>query len=153
LHEGKYEWLLSIPCILFMAGLFAFHARQANRTGRSGKAGFVLSLVALALMAVGVVVESGLLLLGVLALILGLTGFGIATIRAKVWPGWSRFLPLPIPLVLLVGLLLGLLAGRGTGAREAELILSSLFGLAWLLLGYALWSDKGTPQAGKALTG
>lgn len=108
LHEGKYEWLLSIPCILFMAGLLAFHARQVNRTGRSGKAGFIVSLVALALMAVGVVIESGLLLLGVLALILGLTAFGMATIRAKVSPGWSRFLPLPIPLVLLVGLLLGL---------------------------------------------
>ena len=141
-HEGKYEWLLAIPCIVFIGGLFAFHARQANRTGQSGKAGFVLSLVALALMAVGVVFESGLLLLGVLALILGLTAFGIATIRAKIWPGWSRFLPLLIPVVLLVALLLAFLVGRGTGAREVELILSCLFGLGWILLGYALWSDK-----------
>ena len=138
-HEGEYEWLLSIPCILFMAGLFAFHARQANRTGQSGKAGFVLSLVALALMAVGVVFESGLLLLGVFALILGLTAFGVATIRAKVWPRWSRALPLLIPVVLLVALLLAFLVGR---VREVELILSSLFGLGWILLGYALWSVK-----------
>ena len=141
-HEGKYEWLLSIPCILFMAGLFAFHARQANRTGQSGKAGFVLSLVALALMAVGVVFESGLLLLGVLALILGLTAFGIATMRAKVWPSWSRPLPLLVALILLLAPVLLFLVGRGTGAREVELTLSSLFGLAWILLGYALWSDK-----------
>jgi len=142
LHEGKYEWLLFIPCILFMAGLLAFHARQANRTGQSGKAGLILSLVALALMAVGAVYESGLLLLGVLALILGLTAFGIATIRARVWPRWSRPLALLVGLTLLLAPVLLFIVGRGTGAREVELIISCLFSLGWILLGYALWSDK-----------
>lgn len=87
---------------------------------------------------------------GILICHLGLIPFGIATLRAAAPPQWSR----PVPLL---GALLGplIMASRlpfspllGLGDPVGYLLLWSgpaVFGLVWVLLGYALWSEGKRP--------
>ena len=140
LHEGQYEYLIFIPSILFMAGLAAVHVLQAQRSRQLGKRGLILLLVALALMAVGVVVESGIFAIGILLLIIGLIPFGLATLRAQVLPRWSRPLPLITSVVLLASGIISLLFNPHRDPF-IEMFLATLFGIPWILLGYAVWSQ------------
>ena len=157
--EGAYSRMNTASLLLLMGGLVGFHARQQSRSGTLGLAGFVVSFVALTLMFVGNVIESwisdlifadvqpgefkpgahagwGTFLVGLVLLSVGLVLFGIATIRAKVLPRWSRVLPLITGLLLALGFLVALSIGEwGFGVTVLSL------GLGWMLLGYVVWSD------------
>ena len=63
---------------------------------------------------------------GSLVLTIGLVLFGVGTRRARAWPRW-------VALPLMIGPL-------STGPWLHMTPWGGLFGLAWLLLGYALWS-------------
>ena len=159
LTEGAYSRMNTASMVLLIGGLVGLHARQQSRSGRLGLAGFVMSFVALTLMFVGNVIEWwisdlafdtiegefkpgahagwGSFLLGLVLLSVGLVLLGIATIRAKLLPRWSRVLPLAIGLLLASGFLVAL----SIGEWWFGVIILSL-GLGWVLLGYVLWSDQ-----------
>ena len=146
--------------LLTLGGLVALHARQAGSRGygRLGTAGLLLALIGSLLAAalgplvfssvpdgaspslvgmavtaaVGVVAELGILLLGV------------ATLRAAVLPPPWRALPLAIFLLEVPFSYLGaLLFPEGIGVLILIYAQALLLGLAWALLGYALWSGMG----------
>ena len=75
-------------------------------------------------------------LLGFAFLVLGLVLFGIATLRARVLPRWSR----PLPLFMALSL---------TGSMPTLGILppAQLFGYGWVLFGLALWPVDKTPPS------
>ncbi len=84
----------------------------------------------------GQLVEIGgawiLVILGAFALTIGVVLFGIATLRAKVLPSAAGLL------LSAAGLMLFLVDPEN---RRAFLALP--YGVAWLWLGYALWSGRG----------
>ena len=77
------------------------------------------------------------MIVGFVVMPIGFILLGVATLRAKVLPGWRRALPFIIGLMITSGMLLAF------GIGEAGLVISFLsFGLGWLVLGYVLWSDR-----------
>jgi hypothetical protein len=161
------DTLFFVVPLLWLAGLSGFYARCTERYGPLGNTGFMVSLGGLVVGAIGSLVGAWIeplqlaYWLGFRFLCLGLVFLGIATIGARALPhGWSV-----LPLVLgLLGL------GRAffmffAVTREATLFeapegqgelgsflaswagtltpgLGVLFGIGWILLGYALWVGK-----------
>ena len=84
-----------------------------------------------------ILVEDSILLpVGALITAVGMTLVGIAVLRTRRWRGWQRFTPLLVgvypflvmfPFIFVTG--------------EPNTLAISGWGLAWLLLGYAIWSS------------
>ncbi len=162
------HWVGGIGFLLIPLGLVGLYARQSEKVGLLGLIGFVLTFLGGALSAGATIFISvvfrpigvargldwmeppnGALFTsfdlrlaaggGVLALLLGLLLFGVATLRARVLPRWGTWLViLGVPIFVLDVALFGgpLLQG----------ILHPITGL-WLGLGFAawgwaLWSEK-----------
>ncbi len=143
---------LFIPAQLFFAlGLLGLHTQLAERGGRLGRIGGFLAYVAVALSMFNVpysvfFAEDGpqtpfpfnvTYLLAGLAIFVGLVFLGIATLRAGALPGWWLTLP------LIVGLS-ALLPVWALALVHLKLPILAL-GLAWMLLGYVLWSRRDEP--------
>jgi hypothetical protein len=127
-----------------LGGLVGLHARQVESYGRLGTVGFFLAFAGAALAFVGqatsgIFPHNGALgwlfsdpgyafLAGILLMSLGLVLLGVATLRARVLPRWCG-----------VGLI-ALVVFSALGAFGGFVA----FGLIWLALGYALWSQLGT---------
>ncbi len=71
---------------------------------------------------------------GVLALIVGFVLVGIAILRAGVLPRWVAVL-----------IIVGALAMLGANEQTARVLLMIPFGVAWVAVGYVLWSGVGVP--------
>ena len=147
LTHHDYSKFLVVPLALFAFGLLGLYAPQRGRSGRAGTVGFALAVAALTVMAAGVALllwpipwgsyavdwQTPLALWGgvaaslaSVALTIELVLFGVSVLRTRVWPRWVA-LPLIIgPLSAVPWLHMTPWGG--------------LFGIAWLLLGYALWS-------------
>ncbi len=132
----------------WLAGLLALHARQAAYAGRLEKWGFRVTLAGAVLGTLGSIgaywigsVWVGAVNFSFLAFLvpafllfnIGFPLFGIGTLRAKVAPRLGAWLLTVggFPGIFLMEFLLGNL-GIGT----------VLLNLAWVVLGYALWSEK-----------
>ena len=128
--------LLILALLLTTAGLVGLHALQGRSYGFLGRVGFYIAFASLLARALG----AGAFLAGSSALswisypwgtvgmLVGFVVYGLATLRARVLPRWYG-------LALIVSMPLSLpLATYG----------SALFGLIMVVLGYALWSRKGT---------
>ncbi len=139
--------VLNPALLLLIAGLVAFHALQAKRSGGLGKAGFAISLLGTGTMLLGNIIEfwvsehQGWVMIGVGAMMLpvGFVLLGVGTLRAKVFTGWRRTVPLAFGLLLVAMKLISVL-----GAHYWLLDRSDGWGipLGWMALGYALWSQK-----------
>ncbi len=143
-----YGKLFSFMVLGWMAGLLALHARQAASAGRLGRWGFRLAFAGTVLGTLGGIgaywigsvwwgaaafafvafLVPMLLLVGV-----GFPLFGIGTLRAKAAPrlgGWLLIVG-GLPGMILLNIVLG------------QLTLALLpINLAWVVLGYALFSEK-----------
>ena len=134
--------LMSIGMLLLVGGLVGLHARQSGRCGKLEgleKAGFFLAAIGATVAALSNVAEDGfhipltgwVFIASIFSLLIGVLLLAIATLTANVlsrWYGWAL-------LVVLLGLLLNdHLLPDGGGFM--------LFGLVWLVLGYALWKDQ-----------
>jgi len=161
LSERGWRTLLLNPAMLFfMAGLVGFQAKQAGRSGRLAKGGYVICLLGLGIMLLGNIIEFWvsdpfygtqepgweMMGVGLLLLPISLLLFGIGTLKASVFSGWRRAVPLGfgviLALVILSGVALMLLSGSHSqvGSFRA-VVLTIAFG--WGVLGAALWSDQG----------
>lgn len=143
--------LLIVAQLLFAVGLIGLHSRLGGRGGRLGRIGGFLAYVAAALSVVNApysvfFAEDGpqtpfpfnvTYAIAALAIFVGLVLLGLATLRAEILPRRWRALPLAIGL-------LALLPVWVLAFVHLELPVVVL-GLAWMLLGYVLWSDKGAP--------
>ena len=131
----------------FAVGLVALHSRQAPKAGMLETWGFYLAFVGLVLIAASVFFERWVGSVGwawlvlevpsLLLLIPGLPLFGIATLRARVAPRLGAWLlTISVPGVVVLVFLLGHLSG-------GMLVLD----VAWMVLGYHLWSQRATAEA------
>jgi len=80
--------------------------------------------------------DSILLIFGFLGLMAGMVLVGILTIAAKTWPGWRRFVPLFIILVMIL---------NGAAGFDNNLGRALSTGV-WVLLGYAVATAEPAPK-------
>ena len=71
---------------------------------------------------------------GLLALVVGFVLVGIAILRAGVLPRWVAVL-----------IIVGALAMLAANEQTARVLLMIPFGVAWVAVGYVLWSGVGVP--------
>ena len=156
--------LLNPALVLLIVGLMGFHERQAKRSGRVGAAGYAVCLLGIGLLLLGNVTEiwvykylHGVLEarwtpgwramgVGIILLPTGLIVLGIGTLKAGVFTGWRRAVPLGFGLVLALdvsALMLTYWTDSGDViSRNAPGLMFYAFALGWAALGYALWSEK-----------
>ena len=139
--------LLVVALFLVPIGMVGFHVLQGGNYGRMGHLGFWTVVVASIVLGLGVggylwredsVPLVFVCAVGTLGLLVGFVLYGAATLQARVLPLWCAVafiaaLPAAIALVWIRPLF-----GLGEGASTTSI----LFGLAWLALGYALWSRR-----------
>ena len=124
---------------LAVAGLLA-RARATGRVGRLGRVGQTLLGAGALLLITGLLVQQfayggdfpqmpAVVIPAGLALVLGFLLVAIATLRAGALPRWAS--------ALLLG---GTVALVGFNDQNAQALMAIPFGLAWLGVGYALWS-------------
>lgn len=158
LASAAVDWLMAvIPLLLLLVGLSAIHLLHRRDYGRLGNVGFFVSFAALTLMFVGNAVEVASLtftgsesavghftfLIGFLLLLIGSAPLGVALARTRrdraSRIGGLLFIGL-LPLGILLAVVLGTIApGTDIGFWAA---ISVPYGVAWLLLGYALRSHR-----------
>ncbi|MCA1729106.1 MAG: hypothetical protein LC751_06775 [Actinobacteria bacterium] len=138
-ERGPLDILVLLGMILEVVGLLGFHALQGRNYGRIGRAGLYTTIAAIVLLELLLIVlnllgDTGSLevigIVGELGLLIGLVLYGAATLQARVLPRWCGILFI---VFLPVGILLGSLQPIWGG-------------LAWLALGYTLWSRRGVPD-------
>jgi hypothetical protein len=140
-EPGPLDILIILAMFLEVVGLLGFHALQGTNYGRIGRAGLyttigaivIFELLLVASLLGGNVGLEWLAAVGVLGLLVGLVLYGAATLQARVLPRWCGILFI---IFTPVGILLG----------DLQPIWG---GLAWLALGYALWSQSSSGAAGE----
>lgn len=142
--EEALLFLIVIALVLVPVGMVGFHVLQRQSYGRTGLAGFCLVVIASLVVAAGVadyfvwgdfLQEAPPVWLGwgLLGLLVGFVLYGAATLRAGVLPRWcgvAFIAALPVALAFSVPLSFASMFG--------------VFGLVWLALGCALWSQRAT---------
>ena len=140
--------------LLFLVGLVCLRANAGDRLGRPGRWSFMLTFVGLAMNLVGNVTDYWLgekvlgqvlwggsfaifTLLGTLVLITGLVLLGLSALRMQALPRWIAW-----PLIILPpsGILLTF-----WGIKHTPSATMLPLSIAWILLGYVLWSKSGVP--------
>ena len=138
---GALLMLALLLVVIGMAGL-VIRARNAGRFGVLGKTGAAVGAVGVALPVIGSLIQGILydgdyplmpyfVIPGVLALVVGFVLLGIAVLRARVLPRWAAVL-----------LVVGSLAMLGFNDQNAQALMAVPFGVAWMAVGYVLWSDR-----------
>ena len=138
---GALLMLALLLVVIGMAGL-VIRARNAGRFGVLGKTGAAVGAVGVALPVIGSLVQGILydgdyplmpyfVIPGVLALVVGFVLLGIAVLRARVLPRWAAVL-----------LVVSSLAMLGFNDQNAQALMAVPFGVAWMAVGYVLWSDR-----------
>ena len=138
--------ILVLVVLGFLAGVLALHSQQVAGAGRLEKWGFRVSLLGSVLGTVGAFGEYYTPYLdfsflafsapGILLLMFGSLLFGIGTLRAGMTPRLGAWLLTlgGFPGIILMTVLLGHLSGG-----------LLLLDFAWVVLGYALWTQSGGP--------
>jgi hypothetical protein len=146
-ETGVAGGMLMLALLLVVVGAagLVIRARNAGRLGRLGKTGIVLGAVGATLPVVGSLIQGVLfdgnyplmplfVIPGVLALVVGFVLLGLAVLRAGVLPRWTAIL-----------LIVGTLAMLGFNDQNAQALMAVPNGIAWVAVGYVLWSGKGEP--------
>jgi hypothetical protein len=139
-ESGPLDLLAILAYVLLVVGLVGFHALQQRNYGRIGRAGLYTTIAAFVLweiLLLGGLFGGGgglewLVVVGVLGTLVGEVLYGAATLQARVLPRWCGVLfILLMPVTIFLGSIL-------SGAYS-----TIWAGLAWLGLGYGLWSHSG----------
>jgi len=139
---------LLFPAVLLLAvglaGVVAL-ARSRRRFGTLGKVGLILGVLGAVVLVASVLVQSiffdgdfplmpTFVIPGMLALAIGFLLFSVALLR--VLPRWAGAL-----------LVIGSLAILGANDQNEQILMAIPFGIAWIAVGYVLWSGKGELHA------
>jgi hypothetical protein len=142
-------WFSLGGSLLILLGWPGLYIRQADKAGRLGLLGFVLSFVALLVLGIGfgtidtfvsqVLAAEGSMpallgfeLFGGLLLVLGPLLFGIATLRARVFPRWVGIFLIAGSIATLVTVIL----------HNWNEVSAAILFLAIACFGYVLWSGR-----------
>jgi hypothetical protein len=147
-----YNRMMVVPLFLLIAGAVALR----HFVGQGGRWGLALVVLGLAASLAGVMIEFwwagglsgnrqgamlgwGIYGLGLLGQAIGLAVFGIGALRSRrLLPYWIGIVPLAMAALLV--LWPPMLAWQ---LDTWSILDQVLYGLGWVALGYALWSEKG----------
>jgi hypothetical protein len=159
LIEGdlNVRFLLWVPALLFMAvGLAGLYRRLPTNVSPGNALAFGVTLTGLLLMLAGVLgivltnadldLAWTALVVGFLTMIVGIGAMGGIAISKRAL-GRLSF----VPLAQAASLLAIFLTGGESGPDPAQITFSVLFGISWVLLGFALWRSTGEDAPGPAL--
>ncbi len=147
-ESGALDGILTLLSVLLLAvgaaGLLVL-VRRSGRFGKMGKAGVVIAAAGVALLVIVSLIQSVVfggdfplmpyfVIPGLLALVVGFVLVGIAILSAGVLPRWVAVL-----------IIVGALAMLGANEQTARVLLMIPFGVAWVAVGYVLWSGVGVP--------
>jgi hypothetical protein len=137
---------LLLSLLLFAGGVAGLMilARSAGRWGKAGNTGVILCAIGAALVVIASLVQTiffggdfplmpFFVIPSALALVFGLLLLGLAILRARVLPRWAAVL-----------FIVGTLAMLGVNEQTARVLLAIPLGVAWVVVGYVLWSGRGT---------
>lgn len=148
-YQTQVVWL--VVQALLLIGFFGLLWGGAVARSRFGLIAFGVGVLGHALFVVAEVhglsrgASSDLWALAALVSAIGLLLVGIATIRARRWQGWARFVPLLAGLYFFVGMLPFVFF-----ADEPNLFALGGWGLLRLAVGLAIWSE-GQARAGSTV--
>lgn len=143
-------WLQFLLPLFFLAAILGLHSLCRGRTGALGRAGAALILLSLMSTFAGMLSLAYadalwiLVFVGLLGTFVGFVLFGVAVIRVGLLGRWS-FMPLVVGVLGLASAFNGEPAYSRIG-YSAGMVLWILFALAWVLLGYGLWSRQRQPR-------
>jgi hypothetical protein len=134
--------MLALLLVVIGAAGLVIRVRDAGRLGSLGKTGIVLGAVGAALPVIGSLIQGILfdgdyplmpyfVIPGVLALVVGFVLLGLAVLQARVLPPWAAVL-----------LIVGTLAMLGFNDQNARALMAIPNGIAWVAVGYVLWSGR-----------
>ena len=144
--------LMLLSLMLFVAGTagLVVLARRFGRFVKMGNAGVVIGAVGALLLVIAGLVQAlffggdfplmpYFVVPGVLALLAGFVLLAVAVLRSGVLPRWAALL-----------LLVGALAMLGFNEQTARALMAIPLGVAWVAVGYVLWSGVGAPTGQQA---
>ncbi len=145
-ESGALDGILTLLSVLLLAvgavGLVTL-VRRSGRFGRAGKAGVLIGAVGAALLVIATLIQviffggddfplwPAFVIPGLLAIAAGLVFLGVAILRSRVLPRWTAAL-----------LIIGALAMLGANEQTARVLLTIPLGVAWVAVGYVLWSGR-----------
>jgi hypothetical protein len=140
-------FLVAMLLIALGGAAVVIRARRAGQFGGLGRIGLVGSVVGLIVLLAASLVQAIVfggdlpsmplfVIAGGLVLVIGLLLLGIASLRAGVLSRWAGAL-----------LIIGALAMLGFNDQDARALMAIPFGIAWVGVGYALWSGQGEQPA------
>lgn len=144
-ETSAVEGILTLAALLLftvMAVALVVLVRRAGRFGKAGRAGGVLGIVGISTLVVSGLVQALLyegdfplmpyfVIPGLAALVLGLVLLGVSVLRSGVLPLWASIV-----------LLVGTAAMIGFNEQTHAAWLGLPFGLAWMAVGYVLWTSR-----------
>ncbi len=134
---GGFIALLLAGLLLIGLGVVGIYFRQRDRAGRLGTVAVVLTVLGLAITVLGrVAVDIGLVpalvfQTGLLLFVLGIVLFVVSIFTVNVMPRGAASL-----------LVIGILSFAFFNFGDERIWIGTLFGAAWIWLGYALWSGS-----------
>lgn len=154
-ESGALEGVLVlVGALLVLAGVtgLVLLSRDTGRFGRAGRTGVQVGVAGLVVLlmaglAQGLVFGVDFALMpylvwpAMLAVVVGFALLGIEVMRARVLPGWAGAL-----------LILGSLGLTAANEQTSLVLLAIPFAVAWMAVGYVLWSRGSRPAATPALT-
>ncbi len=145
-ESGALGGILLLLSLVFLAvgvaGLVIL-ARNTGRFGKMGKTGVVIGAAGVALLLIATLIQviffggddfplwPAFVIPGLLAIAAGLVFLGVAILRSRVLPRWTAAL-----------LIIGALAMLGANEQTSRVLLTIPLGVAWVAVGYVLWSGR-----------
>ncbi len=150
------EVVWSFALLGLMGGLLGMLWLRATGSGRGGRLILVVPLVGMLFhlaamvyfIALGTRVDELLTPIGAQLMAFGMILVGVAALRAKVWRGWRVLVPFVVGLYFYLVPFVGLIL-MGTGKPPYTFV--GLWGMTWMLLGYAISSSASEQRSNHAL--
>jgi hypothetical protein len=148
--EGPHL-LITLAGLCSLIGLTRLTSHHARHYGRAGMAGAILASAGVVLIIASknlpssTSAEAGwaVFYLGMLVLVVGSLLFGIvALLVGKAWLFGAPLLAMSVLVILQLVFFLLMMGPFAETPYLGTVVLPILFGFAWTVLGYALWSDR-----------
>jgi hypothetical protein len=134
--SAEQPWIFAVGTILAILALFSIYAVQVEESGFWGLAGVVIGISGEVLMMVEGDPQESLGMLAGALYALGLIGLIVGTWRGRVFSRW-------VPGLWLAAIIIGLPAYAAESLMQLLIIAASVaFGLAFIVAGYELWTQR-----------
>lgn len=142
LGSARQPWIFAVGTVLAIFALFGIYAVQVEESGVWGLAGFAIGIIGEVLLMVEGDPEEPLGMLAGALYALGLIALAIGTWRGRVFSRW-------VPGLWFAAIVIGLPGYAVESLMDLFLLAATVaFGLAFIVAGYELWTQRAARKAG-----